>query len=92
MKYIYKGLIGLFCIPILSVWFAGSLICSVIAVIAGVLRTFGIGWIGMTIYPGVSVPESLSLPFGLCLAAVLMISFYYTRRFLRRCLLYLRTP
>jgi hypothetical protein len=86
-----KGAILLFALPVLSVWLAGSAVCAAIAPIAGLLRTFGVTAIGMQLTPYYSVPTYLSLPFSLCLALLLALSFYYTRRLLWKCISFLKT-
>ncbi|MFD1908359.1 hypothetical protein ACFSQ7_36710 [Paenibacillus rhizoplanae] len=84
LNYLAKGFVILFALPVLGVWVAGSFICAVIAPIAGLLRTFGVSAIGMNLTPSYSVPVILSLPFSLVLAFLLLLSFYYTRRLLRK--------
>lgn len=91
LKYSAKGCVILFLLPILSTWLAGSALCAVIAPIAGVLRTFGVAGIGMNLTPSYSLPNFLSLPFSLCLAFLLALSFYYTRRLLRKCIRFIHT-
>ncbi|UQZ35166.1 hypothetical protein C2I18_17525 [Paenibacillus sp. PK3_47] len=86
LKFIGKGLILLFGIPILSVWTAGSIVCACISLIAAVLGTFGWNGIAMNISPGYPLPRIASLPAGMMLAFILFLSFKYTRRCLQRCL------
>ncbi|OMD97605.1 hypothetical protein BSK64_28390 [Paenibacillus odorifer] len=90
LKNIAKGAIILFCVPILSVWAAGSVVCAIIAPIGGVLGIIGIQGIGLNAFPDYDLPNILSLPIGLCLSLLLFISFYYTRRLLRGCLHFIK--
>lgn len=91
LKFIAKGCVILFLVPVLGTWLAGSAICAVIAPIAGVLRTLGVDGIGMRLSPSYSLPVLFSIPFGLGLALVLSLSFYYTRRLLRICLQFIHS-
>jgi hypothetical protein len=91
LRFIGKGFILLFCIPILSVWTAGSIVCAFIALAAGVLGVLGWKGIAMNIYPGYSLPHLYSLPLGTILAFLLFLSFKYTRRSLRSCLRYIQS-
>ncbi|MBY0014394.1 hypothetical protein [Paenibacillus typhae] len=86
-----KIVVILFMLPILGVWTAGSAVCSIIAVIAAVLGLLGWKGISLTLYPGYDLPQILSIPLGLGLALLLYASFVYTRRFLRRCLHYIKS-
>ncbi|ETT53518.1 MULTISPECIES: hypothetical protein [unclassified Paenibacillus] len=90
LNYLAKGFVILFALPVLGVWLAGSFICAIIAPVAGLLRTFGVSAIGMNLTPSYSVPVFLSLPFSLVLASLLLLSFYYTRRLLRKSLSFIR--
>jgi hypothetical protein len=91
LTYFMKGLVSLFALPILSVWLVGSALCAGIAVIGGLLGTLGVPGIGLSMYSGQELPNILSLPVGAGLAAVLLISSYYTRRLLLWCLRYLKS-
>lgn len=86
-----KIVVSLFMLPILSVWTAGSAVCSIIAVAAAFLGLFGWRGVSLTLYPGYDLPRILSFPLGLVLALLLYASFIYTRRFLRRCLHYIKS-
>jgi len=90
VKYIAKGVVALFFVPILSVWTVGSVVCAVIALIGGVLGIFGFEAIGLNGFPNYKLPNVLSLPFGICLSLLLFLSFYYTRRLLRECLQFMK--
>lgn len=90
IKIISKGVIAVFCVPLLSVWTIGSVVCAVIAPVGGLLGVFGIKGIGINIASDYNVPNILSLPFGLLLSLLLFLSFYYTRRLLRICLNFIK--
>ncbi|MFF2908646.1 hypothetical protein [Paenibacillus sp. NPDC057934] len=83
IKLTIKSFLILFCVPILSVWTVGSLLCAAIALIAALLGLFGWNGVAMNIYPGYALPGILGFPVGLLLAFLLVLSFYYTRRFLK---------
>lgn len=91
LRFIGKSFIVLFCIPILTVWTAGSIVCAFIALAAAVLGALGWNGIAMNIYPGYSLPHMFSLPLGMILAFLLFLSFKYTRRSLRSCLRYIQS-
>lgn len=90
LKYLFKGFVILFALPVLGTWLAGSFVCAIIAPVAGLLRTFGVSGIGMKLTPSYSVPEYLSLPYGLVAGLLLALSFYYTRRLLRKCIAFIK--
>ncbi|WP_340022417.1 hypothetical protein MHI24_25815 [Paenibacillus sp. FSL K6-1096] len=90
-NYLSKAFVILFALPVLGTWLVGSLVCAIIAPIAGLLRTFGFSAIGMRLTPSYSVPELLSLPYGLVVGFLLAWSFYHTRRLLRRCITFINT-
>lgn len=91
LRLVTKGLILIFVIPVLGVWTAGSLVCSVVAVLAAVLNVFN--WDGITVilYPGYSLPRLTGLPLGLLLALLLLITCHYARRCLRICLQFINS-
>lgn len=85
-----EGAVALFIIPILSVWTVGSFVCAVIAVIGGILGTFGFHEIGLNGSSDYDLPDALSLPFGIFLSLLLFLSFYYTRRLLQKSLHFMK--
>ncbi|WP_405109968.1 hypothetical protein MHH28_32340 [Paenibacillus sp. FSL K6-1217] len=90
LHYLSKGFVILFALPVLGTWLVGSFVCALMAPIAGLLRTFGVSAVGMRLTPSYSVPEALSLPFGLLVGFLLALSFYYTRRLLRKCIAFIK--
>ncbi|MFC3749035.1 hypothetical protein [Paenibacillus sp. GCM10012306] len=91
LKLTIKSFLVLFCVPILSVWTVGSLLCAAIAMVAALLGLFGWNGIAMNIYPGYALPGILGFPVGLLLAFLLILSFYYTRRFLKRSIQFIKS-
>lgn len=89
-NYLSKGFVILFALPVLATWLVGSFVCAIIAPIAGLLRTFGFSAVGMRLTPTYSVPEFLSLPYGLVVGLLLAWSFYHTRRLLRKCVAFIK--
>lgn len=90
LRYLGKGCAAIFMVPVLSVWLAGSTFCAVLAPVAGILRTFGFKGIGMSLFPGFTLPDIWSLPYALLLTALLLVSAFYTRRLLKGCLQFIR--
>ncbi|OBZ09076.1 hypothetical protein A8L34_23320 [Bacillus sp. FJAT-27264] len=90
-KLTIKSFLILFCVPILSVWTVGSLICAAISLIAALLGLFGWNGIAMNISPGYALPGILGFPAGLLLAFLLVLSSYYTRRFLKKSLQFIKS-
>lgn len=90
IKNIFKGIIAVFCVPILSVWTIGSAVCAVIAPVGGILGALGIRGMGINMTSDYNIPNMVSLPFGLLLSLLLFLSFYYTRRLLRICLNFIK--
>ncbi|QTD40232.1 hypothetical protein [Sporosarcina sp. Te-1] len=71
MKIVYKALICLFAYPILSVLSIGLGVCSIISIIGGILRTFGVGF-RMDIWDYGSVPKLLSIPVAILFSLLLL--------------------
>lgn len=72
MKTIYKGLVCLFAWPILSVLSIGLMVCSIIAVIGGIARTFNPNF-QMDLWNYGSVPSSFSIPVSILMGGVLLL-------------------
>ncbi|OXM14648.1 DUF1700 domain-containing protein [Paenibacillus herberti] len=69
--YCTAGLLSIAVVPILGVIAYGFGFCAVIIVIAGIIRSFGVTWIDMTIAPGYEVPIVWSFPFALVIASII---------------------
>ena len=83
-----KIILGFFCllaIPILSVLYVGLIISALLSITVGVLRTFGLQEIGMSIWPGISLPISLSIPFSLLISILLFYCSIYVKRSIPFC-------
>lgn len=91
LRFLGKGFVLLFGIPILSVWTAGSILCACIALAAAALGALGWDGIALNVYPGYSLPRFFSLPLGIILAFLLLLSFKCSNRFLLKCLRYVRS-
>lgn len=74
-NYLSKAFVILFALPVLGTWLAGSLVCAIIAPIAGLLRTFGVSAIGMRLTPSYSVPvpQSALRPGGWVSAGLVLL-------------------
>lgn len=86
-----KGFILLFCIPILGVWAAGSMVCAGVSLAAAVLGLAGWDAVALNLNTGTALPRFLILPTGIALAGLLLLSYKYTRRALRSCLRYVKS-
>ncbi|WP_150265564.1 hypothetical protein [Paenibacillus tepidiphilus] len=91
LKFIGKGAVLLFVIPVLGVWAAGSFICTGIAMVAGMLGLLGWERVTLSFRPETVLPQILVLPFSILLAAVLLCSHIFTRRMLRTCLKFVKS-
>ncbi|MDX8045568.1 hypothetical protein SH601_06165 [Gracilibacillus sp. S3-1-1] len=77
-----KRIVSLFAIPILGVLAIGLCLCTVIAIVGGLLYTFGAD-INMEFGPNLSVPSYLGLPTGILFGAFLLVIAYFSWRLLK---------
>ena len=75
----------LLAIPVLCVLYVGLIISALLSILAGVLRTFGLQQIEMSIWPGVSLPIALSIPFSLLFSLLLLYCSIYVKRSIPFC-------
>lgn len=71
MKNVFKWLLCLFALPILSVLSVGLAVCAIISFIGGIARTFGARF-RMDIWDYGSVPILLSIPTAALFSALLL--------------------
>ncbi|MWV42866.1 DUF1700 domain-containing protein [Paenibacillus sp. HJL G12] len=68
--YCTTGLLSIMVIPVLATVAYGFGFCTILIVLAGILRTFGMTWINMNIGPGMEVPANYSLLFSAVVGAI----------------------
>nr|WP_285844880.1 hypothetical protein [Oceanobacillus profundus] len=77
-------------IPVLYVLYVGLMLCALLILLAGILRTFGIEQIQMSIWQGIELPAVLSIPISLAVSILLVICSLYVRRSIRYCIVRIR--
>ncbi len=84
MKLI-RTFLYLLIIPVLSVLYLGMILSALISMIAGILRTFGLEQIKMSIWHNVALPVALSIPLSLVVSFLLIIASLYVKRSIKFC-------
>ncbi|MFA9456856.1 hypothetical protein ACERJO_08780 [Halalkalibacter sp. AB-rgal2] len=79
---VFKRIVSLVAIPILSVLSIGLSMCSIIVVVGGILYTIGVD-IRMEFWPDVSVPPYLGVPTGFLFGALLLAIAFLSWRLLK---------
>lgn len=87
---IIQAFFCLLAVPVLSVLYAGLIVSAALSILAGILRTFGLQQIGMSIWPGVSLPVLLSIPFSLLFSLLFFYCSIYVKRSIPYCISKLR--
>ena len=87
---IIQGFLCLLAIPVLSVLYVGLIVSALLSILAGILRTFGLQQIGMSIWPGISLPIALSIPFSLLFFLLFLYCSNYVKRSIPFCVSKLR--
>ncbi|MED5018545.1 DUF1700 domain-containing protein [Paenibacillus chibensis] len=67
--YCTTGLLSVMVIPVLATLAYGFGFCTILIILAGIIRTFGASWINMSIGPGMEVPTQYSMIYALVLGA-----------------------
>ncbi|WP_246469703.1 DUF1700 domain-containing protein [Cohnella nanjingensis] len=84
--YCTAGLLSVMVVPVLAVLAYGFGFCSVLIFLAGVIRTFGVTWINMSIAPGMEVPTlwsmAVAIPVGAIVGGIAYISWRGLRKYL----------
>ncbi|MGY3187568.1 hypothetical protein [Lysinibacillus sp. TE18511] len=75
---------------VLSVLYAGLVLSALLAMLAGILRTFGLDQIKMSIWYGVDLPVMFSIPLALLVALLLFFCSIYVKRSISFCFSKLR--
>ncbi|WP_141904563.1 hypothetical protein [Lysinibacillus sp. Y5S-8] len=75
---------------VLSVLYIGLLVSAVLSILAGILRTFGLDQIKMSIWYDVDLPILFSIPLALLVAVLLFLCATYIKRSMVFCLSKLR--
>lgn len=87
---IVNGFGALLIVPILSVLSVGLLVCSIIVILGGMLRTFGMDFLQMNIGSGLEIPQILSLPVALVTALLLVAVAFGGWKLLKKYLSFVR--
>jgi hypothetical protein len=82
---------ALLVVPTLSVLSGGLLVCSIIVVVCGILRTFGMDFIQMNIGSGVEIPQILSIPVALVTALLLVAVAFGSLKLLKKYLSFVKS-
>ncbi len=69
--YCSTGLLSIMVIPVLATVAYGFGFCTILILLAGILRTFGASWIDMSLWPGMEVPANYSMVFAIVVAAII---------------------
>jgi len=75
---------------VLSILYAGLVLSALLAILAGILRTFGLDQIKMSIWYGVDLPVMFSIPLALLVALLLFFCSKYVKRSIQFCFSKLR--
>ncbi|WP_323648458.1 hypothetical protein [Lysinibacillus xylanilyticus] len=79
---------GFFCslaLLVLSVLYAGLVLSALLSIVAGILRTFGLEQIQMSIWHGVELPIAFSIPLAILVSLLLFFCSIYVKRSIRFC-------
>ncbi|TMV50131.1 DUF1700 domain-containing protein [Paenibacillus mesophilus] len=87
--YCTTGLLSVMVVPVLATIAYGFGFCTILILLAGVIRTFGVSWINMDVAPGVSVPYEWSMVFSLVVGGIVGSIAYISRKYLRKYLSFL---
>lgn len=91
IKRIIHRFIYLLTIPVLYTLYIGFIISTVISMLAGILRTFGVKLIKMSIWPGIDLPVAFSIPLAVIVSLLLIVGSLYLKRLINFCISNLRT-
>ncbi|GKV57811.1 hypothetical protein NCCP2222_37580 [Sporosarcina sp. NCCP-2222] len=83
MKNVYKALLCMFACPVLGVLSVGLAICSIVSLIGGIARTFGVGF-RMDIWDYGSVPTLLSIPVAALFSLLLLFIAFLAWKLLKQ--------
>jgi len=80
---------GFFCslaLLVLVILYAGLILSALLSIVAGILRTFGLEQIKMSLWSGVDLPVAFSIPLALLVALLLFFCSMYIKRSIQFCL------
>lgn len=81
--YSTTGLLSVIIVPILATIVYGFGFCTVLVILAGIIRSFGVTWIQMDIGPGISVPTEWSMVFALVVGGMIGSIAYFSWKYLK---------
>lgn len=93
MKKLKKIILAFFIslsIPVLFVLYVGLILSAIISILAGLFRTIGFEQIEMSIWNGMELPVSLSIPLSLIVSSLLIIVSVYIKRSIKFCVSHLK--
>jgi len=80
---------GFFCslaLLVLVILYAGLILSALLSIVAGILRTFGLEQIKMSLWSGVDLPVAFSIPLAFLVALLLFFCSMYIKRSIQFCL------
>jgi len=84
-KNIIQTFFGSLALLVLSVLYAGLVFSALLSILAGILRTFGLEQIQMSIWNGVELPIGFSIPLALLVSLLLFFCSMYIKRAIQFC-------
>ncbi|UVI27913.1 DUF1700 domain-containing protein [Paenibacillus spongiae] len=87
--YCTDGLLSVMIIPVLATIAYGFGFCAVLSIVAGIIRSFGVTWINMSIGPGTEVPTEWSMAYAGVIGGILGVIAFYSRKYMRAYIGYL---
>ncbi|MFJ8100584.1 hypothetical protein [Lysinibacillus sp. NPDC096212] len=79
---------GFFCslaLLVLSILYAGLVLSALLSIVAGILRTFGLEQIQMSIWNGVELPIAFSISLALLVSLLLFFCSMYIKHSIQFC-------
>ncbi|GAA3406409.1 HAAS domain-containing protein [Paenibacillus hodogayensis] len=82
--YCTTGLLSVMIVPVLATIAYGFGFCTVLILLAGIIRSFGATWINMDLGPYYTVPTEWSMAFSLVVGGIVGGIAYISRKYLRK--------
>ncbi|SDY56569.1 hypothetical protein [Bacillus sp. 166amftsu] len=81
--YCTTGLLSVIVVPVLATIAYGFGFCTVLILIAGIIRSFGATWVQIDIGPGLSIPQEWSMVGALIIGGIVGSIAYVSWKYLR---------
>ncbi|HEK9101869.1 hypothetical protein KFD70_11230 [Bacillus pfraonensis] len=81
--YCTTGLLSVIVVPVLATIAYGFGFCTVLILIAGIIRSFGVTWVQMDMGPGLSIPQEWSMVYALIIGGIVGSIAYFSWKYLR---------